>query len=235
MPAGLIVLDRLDRRGGRGSIFSAQSRRLIPCARQDGTPLERAIADYDIALTFDPANAEAYCNRGTVRREKGDLTGAIADYTEAIAINPRLADPYNNRGCIRFLQGNLDEALADLQAAIRLAPRLATAYLNRGLVRQDKRDLEGALADFNHAIALEPHLTEAYNGRGLIRAEKGELAKRSPISAGPSSLTHNITGPMPIVAERLRHGQGAELQKTSTNAAGSIQICSFCSRNESRK
>jgi tetratricopeptide (TPR) repeat protein len=49
---------------------------------------DRAIADYNQALTINPQDAEAYNNRGNAWRNKGDFDRAIADYTQALRINP---------------------------------------------------------------------------------------------------------------------------------------------------
>src|SRR5688572_31737749 len=62
---------------------------------------DKALADYDIAITFDPQYAVAYYNRGNARNERGDIEGALADYTRAIELNAGLAEAYNNRGNLR--------------------------------------------------------------------------------------------------------------------------------------
>src|SRR5436190_1400003 len=49
--------------------------------------LERAIADYDLAIAFDTNYSFAYFNRGLAREQKGDLTGAVKDYDRAIELN----------------------------------------------------------------------------------------------------------------------------------------------------
>src|SRR5688500_15181669 len=59
---------------------------------------DRALADYDIAIIYDPKYAVAYYDRGNARLEKGDREGALADYTRTIELDPKLAEAYNNRG-----------------------------------------------------------------------------------------------------------------------------------------
>src|SRR5262249_61930701 len=66
--------------------------------------VERALADYDLAIASDPLVAKAYYNRGLARQQKGDAAGALADYNKAIELNPRYADAYLNRACIRYEQ-----------------------------------------------------------------------------------------------------------------------------------
>lgn len=129
--------------------------------------LDRAIADFDIAITFDPNWALAYYHRGAARYAKGDLDGAMADLDKTIELNPRFAAAYNNRGVIRYAEGNLDGALSDFDQALKIAPRLTAAYINRGAVLADKWDLDGAIADYNKAIELDPRAALAYANRGL--------------------------------------------------------------------
>jgi tetratricopeptide (TPR) repeat protein len=49
---------------------------------------DRAIADYDIALQLDPAQADAFNHRGEVWRKKGDRPRALADFGAAIRLDP---------------------------------------------------------------------------------------------------------------------------------------------------
>ena len=41
--------------------------------------VDGAIADFDIAIIFDPQSAMAYNNRGVAREHRGDVNGAISD------------------------------------------------------------------------------------------------------------------------------------------------------------
>src|SRR5262249_15520061 len=42
--------------------------------------IDRAIADYDIAIAFDAQSSVARYNRGVARQRKGDLAGALEDF-----------------------------------------------------------------------------------------------------------------------------------------------------------
>ena len=50
--------------------------------------MEGAVADFDKALTIDPAHTLAYLNRGTIKYVTGDYEGALSDYSKAIEIRP---------------------------------------------------------------------------------------------------------------------------------------------------
>ena len=68
--------------------------------------LDRAIADYDAAVSINPLFAEALINRGVVWARKGDLDRAIADYDAALRISPRDAKAIRNRSLALEQQSN---------------------------------------------------------------------------------------------------------------------------------
>jgi tetratricopeptide (TPR) repeat protein len=51
--------------------------------------IDRAIADYDAALRFDPTLSDIFNARGELWRSKGDRPRALADFGAAIKLNPR--------------------------------------------------------------------------------------------------------------------------------------------------
>ena len=73
-------------------------------------------------LWVEPNDADAFNNRGNVRRAKGDVDGAIQDYTEAIRLKPDYVLAFNNRGNVRHAKGDVEGALQDYNEAIRLKP-----------------------------------------------------------------------------------------------------------------
>jgi tetratricopeptide (TPR) repeat protein len=73
----------------RGSIFLVQHRP------------QAAAANFERALTFNPAHAEkVYFNRAMAREEMGDLNGAYADYAQAAKFAPQWEQP--KREMMRF-------------------------------------------------------------------------------------------------------------------------------------
>jgi tetratricopeptide (TPR) repeat protein len=74
---------------------------------------EGAIADFDIAIKFDPGYAQAYYNRGIALMGNGDLDAAIADFNKAIEIDSRYVLAYDGRANARLSKGQMKEAIAD--------------------------------------------------------------------------------------------------------------------------
>ena len=64
--------------------------------------LDLAIADYNIAIAFDPRSAIAFFNLGRIWELKGDLDRSLADDSRAIEINPRYDSAFYNRGIVQF-------------------------------------------------------------------------------------------------------------------------------------
>ncbi|MCP4991293.1 MAG: hypothetical protein GY928_36160 [Colwellia sp.] len=49
--------------------------------------IERAIANYSLAIALNPEYATAYYNRSKIRKNEGDSEGATDDFNKAIALN----------------------------------------------------------------------------------------------------------------------------------------------------
>jgi tetratricopeptide (TPR) repeat protein len=127
------------------------------------------------ALAVEPTNDIAYTNRGSARREGGDLDGALADFDAAIRLNSPHAEPYTGRGDARLARGDVDGALADLDTAIRRGANTSEVYVNRGTAHQAKGALDAAIADFTSALRLNPHLADAYYNRGNARQAQDDV------------------------------------------------------------
>ncbi len=136
---------------------------------------EAARDAFDRAIAADPANANAFLNRGNVRLKLRDYDGALADLNESLRLLPDCAATLVNRGHLYHQRGDSGRALQDLNRAIELDPRDAVAVLNRGFVFEDTGKPEEALRDYDRAIELDPKYAHAYVIRGRLRAIRGDV------------------------------------------------------------
>lgn len=93
--------------------------------------IERALADYDAALTLDEAFAEGYTHRGVLYTRLGNFGLALTDFTLAAGLNPTDPAPLVNRAIVHAIEGTFDQALADLTSAEALDdtyPQLHAVY-----------------------------------------------------------------------------------------------------------
>jgi tetratricopeptide (TPR) repeat protein len=137
---------------------------------------DKAIADYNKALEFDPNNEGIYNNRGISKIAMKDLDGAFADYNKALEINPQSTTALMNRSNAYIVKGNTKEAINDLNKIIIIRPHFAGAYLNRGLARFEMNDYASALRDFDQSIKLDPKIALAYNNRGIVKHKLEDYA-----------------------------------------------------------
>src|SRR5262245_55007789 len=82
-----------------------------------------AIADFDLAIKFDPRYAAAYYNRGIALLGNGDLDAAIADFSKAIDIDSRYVLAYDGRANARLTKGERNEAITDFDKLLQIDSR----------------------------------------------------------------------------------------------------------------
>lgn len=115
---------------------------------------DRAIADYEMAITLDPRNYFAYNNRGVLYGRDGLYHISIEYFLKAIALNPRHADSYCNLGLSYFYMNQYNNALENYNKAIELKQDFDMAYLNRGEVFFITGNKELAIKDYWKACNL---------------------------------------------------------------------------------
>ncbi len=134
--------------------------------------LEKAIDDFNAAISLDPKNALAYRNRGNVFNIKGDSKKAIEDLTKAIDLNPTELEYYKVRASLYSSIGNFEKRIDDWNKIIELNPKYQYAYINRGKAYKENGKFRKAMEDFNKAISLyhksKPIKAVAYFERGYL-------------------------------------------------------------------
>ena len=94
--------------------------------------MEGAIADYTLALRFNPNSGRILANRGRLFSRQENYQAAILDFDSALAINRDDALAYCDRGYALYFLNEWETALEDFNCAIELSPTLAEAYIGRG-------------------------------------------------------------------------------------------------------
>ena len=122
---------------------------------------QRAIRDYDKAITLQlldrsstPNRTTAYSNRGDAYANLGKHERAFQDYNAAILLKPDEAVFYNNRGAAYDYLGKLQRAIQDYDTAILLKPGEAVFYTNRGNAFIASGNKEEGCRSFNLACEL---------------------------------------------------------------------------------
>jgi lipoprotein NlpI len=171
-------------------------------AYHDKVDNDRALQDYDQAISLNPNLAAPYQGRGNVDRAKGDNDGAVADYSRAIALDPNYALAYHGRGNAYHSKGDNDRAMADQNEAIRLDPNYAYAYFSRGRLYFYGKSVALAEADFRKGNQLNPKY--AYGALWLGLAERrndvpnhlAQAATQLDMTAWPAPVVRLLLGEM---------------------------------------
>jgi tetratricopeptide (TPR) repeat protein len=158
-------LDPKDRSAALSSRASAYARK---------HDYDRAFADADKAIEFNPQNSDAYMRRGAAYGNKGDHERAFADENKAIELDPRNVKAYANRGLGLARKGDDDRAIADLTKAIEIDSKFAFAYVNRANIYGRKGDFDRTIADATKAIEIDQKNSYAYGLRAQAYENKGD-------------------------------------------------------------
>jgi tetratricopeptide (TPR) repeat protein len=87
-------------------------------APQEFAPQQKAAQpSYPEEVNTSAREAEAYCNRGVLCGQNGNISEAIDYFNKAIESNPKMALAYYNRGVAYFLKQDYDKAWIDTHMA----------------------------------------------------------------------------------------------------------------------
>ncbi len=115
---------------------------------------DRAVADYEKAITLNPSLYEAHANLGVLYGNAGLTDKAIRSFDMSLAINPSYPYGYCNRGITYAIIGEYGMALRDFNRAIELNANYARAYYSRGNLYLRTGRREFAAPDFEKACIL---------------------------------------------------------------------------------
>lgn len=146
--------------GNRGSYYQKQG------------DLDKAMEDFNAALSLKPDHPETLINRSDVYRLRGQIDSSIADCNKALQANNTFKGAYMNRGIAYCMAGRLDEALKDFNQVIEIEPENSNVYCNRGNLYDMRGLLDSAVSDYTKAISLKPDYYEALYNRGKTQMRK---------------------------------------------------------------
>lgn len=135
--------------------------------------LEKAVADYDKAISLTPVS-DFFNARGGLHMRMGNLDAGLADFERAVQANPADAMAYSNRGAAHSKLGDVEAAIADYGLAIQHEPKYPNSYANRAYAYYKVGQYEKGIADCDKALALRPNHANTYVNRGHCRAALGD-------------------------------------------------------------
>ena len=195
----------------------------------DSGEYDKAIADYNDAIRFNPHLVDAYHSRGVAWVKKGEYDKAIADFNLAIRYNAQDAESLDGRGVAWLNKGEYDKAVADFNEAIRLNAHDTVAYFHRGLAGFNQGKFEIAATDFAQKLRL------SHDGASVIllylsRARSGVADSAVQLAADSNAMDEG-KWPAPVIALLLgKSSPAAVFEKAADDNAGK-QAAQMCEAN----
>jgi tetratricopeptide (TPR) repeat protein len=151
---------------------------------------ERAIAEWQEAIHFDPDHAGAHYNLAIAYADDGDTGLAINEFREVLRIDPFDTDARRELAQVYLEADRIDDAVNQLRQTLNIAPgdadaahRLAVIYLDQGMIDQAAAALESGAMDEEDA-ELWYQLGKAYDKEG--RRDDAILAFRRALISSPA-------------------------------------------------
>lgn len=128
--------------------------------------LEKAMSDYNKALSINPLYYRAYGNRGNLYITQGKLQKALKDCNKVIELAPDSEDAYSNRGAIYSQLQDYDQAMRDYNKALELNPNHTNTYGSRAALQHHLGNYAAAIPDFERFLAVNPTNAQMHYLRG---------------------------------------------------------------------
>lgn len=117
--------------------------------------LKDALLYYDIIISKDKYNDNAYLDRARLYEQLGKSYDSINDYSTVLRLNPSQRIVYKERGLIYVNTKAYRKGVLDLDIAIQDEPQNAKLYYFRALAKDATGHHDEALVDFDTAKRLE--------------------------------------------------------------------------------
>ncbi|MFK5915418.1 MAG: tetratricopeptide repeat protein [Woeseiaceae bacterium] len=129
---------------------------------------EKAVADYNIALSIDNSLQQAYFLRGMSMARNGDLEAGINDLSHFIKSNPKSSLAYTKRGVRYIWASKLNLAKKDFIHATKLDNSNSEAHDDLGVIFAQSKNYDAALKHFKLAIKHDPSYQKAYHNLAMV-------------------------------------------------------------------
>lgn len=128
---------------------------------------ERALAEYQAALSGNPHNPQIYLTMARLELAKGDKTKARENITKSLAEKSNYAAAIFLLSQIEADAGNLEAAIKNAEQAAIFAPQDIGVYFQLGFLKYLKHDYKGAINALATAVTINPSYANAKYFLGL--------------------------------------------------------------------
>jgi len=142
-----------------------------------------AFADFAVAESLDPENADIYHHRGQVHLLIDELSKAILDFNKAVALQPNFPVAYVQKLFTDYRAASVigdhtsvNNVLQQFQEATHKFPKCVETYALYAQVMNDQQEFEKADSLYKKGIEVDPKNANLLVHRGLVALQgKGDV------------------------------------------------------------
>ena len=141
---------------------------------------DKAISQYEKAISLKPNYAEAYYNLGYSYHKLGQLDKAVRSYKKVVDIKPEYAENHSNKilsVIYYFSKGQIPDALDVLEVLIKSSPRDALLFNMIGGCYASLGESDRAIQNYEKALALKPNYAIP---KHMVNSLTGNTTKEPP-------------------------------------------------------
>jgi tetratricopeptide (TPR) repeat protein len=120
-----------------------------------------AIAEFDLAIALNPAQADVYFDAARTLAEAGQFDQAFSRVAEARRLEPASFEGALTEGLVARAAGQSDRAEQKFREAIDLNAHSSVAHFELGRLAEARGDRQSARSEYESAIEADPTLTYA--------------------------------------------------------------------------
>ncbi|MFH1858206.1 MAG: tetratricopeptide repeat protein, partial [Candidatus Omnitrophota bacterium] len=143
-------------------------------ALEEKGEIEKAVSDYQKALTLNPKDVASLYNLSCLFLERGEKEEASGLYQQAISADPTYATAYNNFGPVYQNLGQWKKAREEYEKTLLLDPDDPHVLCGLGDVSRAQRDWKQTQSYYEKALLKNPELSSAFYGLGTVFFERKE-------------------------------------------------------------
>lgn len=151
------------------------------CLGYQNAQNELAESQFSLAVQYDPTDARAQFNIGTIYLLLANYSGAERHLTQAVNLagsdRDLLLDARLNLGMVYFNSARPQRAVDEFAGVLQLDPDNVWGHINYGVGLALQGNTEEAVQHFSRAIQLSPDAFEAYLNLGLLYSSNDEFEK----------------------------------------------------------
>lgn len=140
----------------------------------------KAAAYFEVAVAFDPTDAEALFGHGLSLKKLGRVDDASAQFLGALKFRPDYPEAHVEIGLIQFGKQQPAEAARHFQATLTSRPDWALAHLGLGRAQQQLGQFSEATTSLQKALALAPDNPAVLLAWAELLARRGQFTDAVP-------------------------------------------------------